>query len=308
VKHLHLAVLVCAFLLGTTRSEGLSGSYSASIEGAYDSNLPQNMTGYAGLYAAPQAWLKLYLWKPERAPWVALGTRLTYENYIEQRSPLLNDPLAAVWVEVGGTPGDWRWTIAPGAWSYASPVWDLVWMRYRGDAFISRKTKRHDLSFGGDVVWNDYGDSLENSLEWDLSAGYEYNRKVRKKDRFAVKSLGMEIGFERRSAATDTGSFSSLHTKWYEENKIFFATVTLFADFKVKRYDGYDPDEFTGLPVRRLNRYLYAGGDLEMPIGRNLDLDVGGQHLIKRSTLEAYSYNRYKIWVKLRWAGKFGAP
>ena len=85
---LYTKIIVLILILSSSAFSEFSTKLSVKLGAYYDSNMPQNITENSSIFFVPGFNFSI---KNSEIP-LKFTTTMLYENYIEDRSPYLNDP------------------------------------------------------------------------------------------------------------------------------------------------------------------------------------------------------------------------
>jgi hypothetical protein len=306
---LAFGALTFAAYAGVTLTPSVRFSYT------FDSNLPQNITEYADHYGTPELKLTLYRSHPRTS--LMLWTTVTYEHYLRKRSAILNEPFWDIAGLIKREAGSTEWKIVGAFYEYLDPDWGLTKIKYRVDPSFELRLGRGEITLAAPLEWHDYGrepdaatsvdtDELpdEDAFEVQGEASYVYDFKVLKRQRFAVRDIGLDIDYVYRAAFGDD-DYQGVEIGLDAEIKAgrFAFKPDVSGEYRV--YGGADVDTRTEKLVRRVNRYLDMGMDIEFEPIDWLTLSTGGVYKIKQSTYSLYTYDRYVLFGEIEISPRF---
>lgn len=275
--------------------------YTLTGEGTYDSNIPQNITEYAGWYYTPSLWVKAYSTE-ENMPFSVWG-RAVYENYLHQRSPILNPPLGAAGLEYDFEKGIFEFDGGVDIGSYYSPDWILTKMKIGADASLEFDLDPNVIMIKASGARYDYGDDDDDAIRMEGELEYCYDFRVLKRHNFMIRELGVAFEGEYNQARSDTSTYMKTGAGLFTELKIFFADLKLDGEYDYKKYYGLQEKPADETLIYPENTYYKFSGSLEIPVWRELSFDLRGALYLKDSTFPSYDYDRYTVSMRFQWHG-----
>ncbi len=299
------ACAVVLTALSSTAQAELTLTPTVSFEYVYDSNLPQNITGYGDHYGTPA--LKLRLYRSHKTTPLMFWVGCAYQNYLKKRSSILNEPVFDINGLIKRRVRVMEFKLVGSYADYRSPQWHMVKAKYRLDPSFELELGRNELTFAIPVEWRDYGQRKNNvsdaesadvsdddALEIQGEISYVYDFKVFKSQRFAVRDIGLDAEYVHR-LAMDDGDYQAIDVGLEVEIKAgrFAFEPHIGGEYRV--YDARDKNTRTEELVRRVNRYLNMGMDIEFELTDWAALNAGGVYKSKKSTYSLYTYDRYVL-------------
>jgi hypothetical protein len=286
-------------LAANASSAALRADYAVEMEGTYDSNVPQNITEYAGWYGSPQLYLKLSS-SGSGLP-LAVWGRLTYENYIKERSAILNSPFSTGGLRLNVDGKVLSFDLEVQGALYYSERWQLAKLRYGPEARLRQRLDRHVISQRAKVYRYNYGDNSDDCWRSTGSIGYVYDFRVLKSQNIMVREAGVQAEGEYSDARSDTSTYLLLNGQVGGALKLWAVDLDLSGGYKYRRYYGLKQLPEDGTTVYPENTYVTVDGKLSFPIWRDLSGYVRGVLRFKNSTYAPYDYDRYTAHAGLRW-------
>lgn len=289
--------------------------YKLSVGYVYDSNIGQNTNEVGKSYFVPEGYLKL---KGEKVP-LFLKVASTYENYLTERSPVLNSPFLTV--SGGGEFGKKKLTYNTelrASLYYGQSAQDRIdggteptsWApaknSYRWYNDFELKLKRQRIKLGTQMQLNDYGVDGKDGFRLILEPEYQYRFKVKKKDKVKLRYLSLMPEFEGNYVKSDVYSYNYFAIGAGAGFKLWRSTLFTSVTYASKDFIGWVEHPHTSDLIDVKNRYVYTYGSWSMPIVADLSVKVKGKLRFKDSTNPSYDWNRHTIGIDLVWASTMG--
>ncbi len=310
MKKLLLPLIVAPLLLTAAELD-----YKLSAGYVYDSNIGQNITEVGKGFITPQVALKL---QGEKIP-LFLKATSTYENYLTERSPVLNSPFLAF-----SAGGDWKTkkfkygtelraslyygqSAQENADGTDDPVsWASAKNSYRWYNDFGLRFKRQRILLNTQMQINNYGDNGKDGFRLILEPEYQYRFKVKKSDNIKVRYLSLLPEFEGNYVKSSPFSYNYTAIGAGANVKIWKSSLYMSISYATKNFLGEVEHPQTGEMLKVENNYFYTYGSLSIPIVADLSLKINGKLRFKESTNPSYEWNRHTVGAKLVWSSTLG--
>ncbi len=289
--------------------------YRISAGYLYDSNIGQNITEEGKGYFVPEASLKF---RGEKVP-LFIKVASTYENYITERSPVLNSPFLAF-----SAGGDWgNKTFKYGTEFRASlyfgqssqersdgsdkPVfWAPAKNSYRWYNDFKWKVNRHRFMFNSQMQINDYAETDQDGFRLSLEPSYQYRFSIKKSDNIKFRYLELLPEFEGNYVNSSIYSYTYLAIGAGTNLKLWKTSLYMSLSYASKEFHGEMKHPHTGELIKAKNNYFYSYGSFTIPIVSDLSLKINGKLRFKSSSNPSFDWNRHTIGAKLVWYSTMG--
>ncbi len=304
-------VLICiTLLLGLfSTANGTEFNYMLSAGYLYDSNIAQNVNEEGKGYFLPEGHLRL------RGD-VLFGEIATiYENYITERSPVLNSPFHSNSSRIDLENGDvfsfrskLRLSLYYGQ-KNASDREDepLSWFpaknSYRWYNNFQWDINRSRIFFNTKMQLNDYGEDKQDAFRLTIEPQYRYRFRVLSTQAIALKSLSFVPVYEGNVAANHNFSYNYWELGVNATTKLWGSSLKLGVSYAAKNFGGEIKHPILEEPITVENDYFYTNGTWTIPIFDPLDIKIQGKLRFKGSNNPSYAWNRHTFGIKLVWRG-----
>jgi len=290
-------------------ADGTEFNYMLSAGYLYDSNIAQNINEEARGYFRPEGYLRL------RGTLFFGEIATTYENYIIERSPVLNSPFLSL---SGGLD-----LVESEKFSYQSKLklalyygqksaydrddeslsWFPAKKSYRWYNNFLWNIDRSRIFFNTKILFNDYANQSQDAVRITIEPQYRYRFRVLRSQSIALKSLSFVPAYEGNFAESENVSYNYFEVGVNGTTKLWKSSLKLGLSYASKYFGGEINHPITEEQITVENDYFYTSGTWTIPIIDPLDFKVQGKLRFKGSNNPSYAWNRHTIGVSLMWHG-----
>lgn len=287
--------------------------YSVSAGYIYDSNIGQNTNEVGKGYFVPEGYLQL---NGEKTP-LFVKVASVYENYLTERSPVLNSPFLTISGGAGLGKKKFSYDTELRAALYfgqsaqdraeggQEPVsWAPAKNSYRWYNDFEMRMKRHRFILETQMQLNDYGDDGKDGFRLILEPEYQYRVKSKKSVKFTKFSFLPE--YEGNFVKEDQFSYHYFGIGGGAGMKFWETSLNLSLSYATKQFLGWMAHPHTGELIDVSNSYFYTSGSYTIPLVADLSLRFHGKLRFKESNNPGFEWNRHTVGAKLVWRSTFG--
>ena len=289
----------------TLCSVSYSFSITTSVSGdlIYDTNIPQNITEYAGFYGIPKMHFSIENFegfKPFSA-WCSIN----YSNYLKQRSPTLGKSFLFTGAALTFRPA---FVVMKTKYSfslYLYPTWETARTRHRLDQYIKFSFGSHHLIPRINLDVDDYGNNRYDGIDIDVSLEYRYRFRTLKRQNVTIRSASLQVEMLNDLADDTVVSYTEFSVSAKTELKFWQMTLDLTAEPALRKFKAKVPHPQRNTLLKAENKYIRVAWNLDIPIWRGFSANTNAKLQLKDSNNPTYDYNRHTFAIGLTWKNKF---
>jgi len=286
---------------------GAELDYGVSVGYIYDSNIGQNINEFGKGYVVPDGFIKL---KGTKVPLFG-KVAVVYDNYLEERSPLLNSPFLSVSTGTEIRKEKFSYDgIVKGALFYGKSA-DSGFVPVKNSArlindFSWKIAKHHQVELNTEMQANDYATTASDAFRLTVDPVYQYKFSVKKSEKVKFRSVSLCPEYEGNFAVSESESYTTGGVAIGSELKLWRTSLETSAGWASKKYKGTSAVTSTGDAESVHSTYLTIDGGYTVPIVSDLSFKVDGKLRFKNSNSASSDYDRHTIGAKLAWNSSVG--